>query len=511
MTPLNRPSWRRRRALTSTGVLIASGAALIMLGAAWMVADGGGQADIIGPSDLYQVEQGSFEVTIPASGELAALEQVEIRCELEGEATITEIIGEGTNVTKGDLLFRLDDEGVRERIQNIEEDVVAAENTLRNRQASFEIAKELRESSLQKSQVAVDQAELALKAWQEGEVRTAREQNELSVRTAQKDYKRLKEKHDKSIELREKNFISQDELEKDEIAMIKAEAELSRATLSKEMYEKYTYFKEKLQKESDQDQAIAEMARVRKRTDAEVRSAKDNVDAAQQTLESKQERLQKWQLQLTRCEVLAPADGMVVYGSTVNRRGWDDQPPLQVGTNLHRNQLIIVLPNTERMSAAVKVNEALSGLIEQGQPVIINTDAIPDAIIEGEVLGVSVLAEDGGWRDPNRRDYRVQIAIDDDHGLPLKPSMRVKANIHVDTVEGVLFVPVQAIHRRGRHVFVYKLNGNGYVEHAVKVDRHSELFAEVATGLEAGDQVLLVNPPAGTVTLRIEDAVNPQG
>ena len=509
MPPLNRPSRRHRRALTSTGVLVAAGATLIMIGAAWMVADGGGEAGIVGPSDLFTVEQGNFEVTVPASGELAALEQVEIRCELEGNATVIEIIDEGTNVTEGDLLFRLDDEAVRENIQNIEEDVVAAENTLLNNEASLEISEELRNSSLQKAQVTVDQAELALKAWQEGEVRTAREQNELSMRTAQKDYNRLKDKYDKSIELRAKNFISQDELEQDEISMIKAEAELSKATLAKEMYEKYTFFKDKLQKESDRDQAIAEMARVRKRTDAEVRSAKNNVGAAQQSLESKKERLEKWQIQLARCEVKAPADGMVVYGSTVNRGRWDDSPPLQVGSSLHRNQLIIVLPNTERMSADVKVNEALSGLIERGQPVILETDAIPDVIIDGEVLGVSVLAEDGGWRDPNRRDYRVQIGLDDDHGLTLKPSMRVKANIHVDTVQDVLFVPVQAIHRRGRHVFVYKLNGSGYVEHPVEVDRHSELFAEVATGLESGDQVLLVDPPAGTVTIRIEESVTP--
>ena len=505
MFPNRFPTHFFRRGLTSTGVLVASGAVLIMLGAAWMVSGGGGQADIVGPMDLYEVEAGNFDITIPASGELVALDQVEIRCELEGQATITEIIDEGSNVQEGDLLFRLDDETVLERIQGIEEDVVSTENNLRNREATFEIAKQLRDSSVQKAQVTVDQSELALKAWQEGEVRTTREQNELAVRTADKDYTRLKQKYDKALELRKKNFISQDELEQDEISMIKAESALSKATLSNEMYEKYTYFKDKLQKKSDRDQAIAEMARVQKRTDAEVRTAKDNVEAAQKTLLSKQERLEKWQTQLTRCEVTAPAAGMVVYGSTVDRRRRDDDSPLQVGSSLYRNQLIIVLPNTERMAASVKVNEALSGLIRPGQPVILNTDAIPDALIDGEVLAVSVLAEDGDWRDPGGRDYSVQIVINEGHGLVLKPSMRVRANIHIETVEGALYVPVQAIHRRGRYVFVYKLDGSGYVESPVKVDRHSELFAEIETGLEQGDQILLVEPPAGTIMRRIED------
>ncbi|MCH2134211.1 MAG: HlyD family efflux transporter periplasmic adaptor subunit [Phycisphaerales bacterium] len=507
MPPFTRLSRSARRGVTSTGVIVAAGATLIMIGAAWMVADGGGSAETIGAADLYTVEQGEFEITIPASGELAALEQFELRCELEGDASVLWIIEEGATVSEGDLLFKLDDEAVRERIQGLEEEVVSAQNIHRNREASLEIAQETRKSELQVAQVKVDQAELAMRAWEEGEVRTTREGNELAVRTAEKDYSRLKDKYEKSLQLREKDFISQDELETDEINVIKAEAKLSEATLARDMYEKYTYFKEQLQKESDRDQAIAEKTRTQKRTDATVRSAEEDVAAASKTLESKQERLTKWETQLERCIVRAPADGMVVYGSTVNRRRWDDQPPLQVGTKLYRNQLVMVLPNTERMAANVKVNEALSGRIEADQTAVLRTDAIPDAVLEGNVLNVGVMAEDGGWRDPNRRDYRVQIGLTDGHGLILKPSMRVKANIHVDTVTGVLFVPVQAIHRRGRHSFVYKLDGNGYVEHPVRVDRNSELFAEITQGLTSGDQVLLVDPPAGTVTQRLEDTV----
>lgn len=511
MTPDFTPFRHAHRGVTSSGIMLVAAATILIVGVAWMSTGSGGQPETVGANDLHVIERGEFDITIPASGELMAMDQVEIRCELEGQATITEIIEEGTTVKEGDLLFKLDDENVLEKIQGIEEDVVAAENTLRNREATYEIAKQLRDSSVQKAQVTVDQSELALKAWQEGEVRTTREQNELSVRTAEKDYNRLKEKYEKSLTLREKDFISQDELEKDEISMIKAEAELSKARLSNEMYEKYTFFKDKLQKESDRDQAIAEMTRVQKRTDAEVRTAKDNVEAAKKTLESKQERLSKWQLQLERCIVNAPAEGMVVYGSTVDRRRRDDDPPLQVGSNLYRNQLIVVLPNTERMAASVKVNEALSGLIKKGQSVVMKTDAIPDAIIDGEVLGVSVLAEDGGWRDPGGRDYSVQIVITEGHGLVLKPSMRVKANIHIETVEAALYVPVQAIHRRGRYVFVYKLEDNGYVEFPVKVNRNSELFAEIQSELVEGDQVLLVEPPAGTIMRRIEEAQTPSG
>jgi multidrug efflux pump subunit AcrA (membrane-fusion protein) len=158
------------------------------------------------------------------------------------------------------------------------------------------------------------------------------------------------------------------------------------------------------------------------------------------------------------------------------------------------------------MAADVKVNEALSGLIESGQSALIKTDAIPDVVISGTVLGVSVLAEDGGWRDPNRRDYGVEVELDENHGLALKPSMRVKVDIFVDKVVDALFVPIQAIHRRGRNVFVYLRDGDEYIEQIVDIKRNSELFVEVVEGLVAGNQVLLIDPPAGTVIRPIDGA-----
>ncbi|MDG2095130.1 MAG: hypothetical protein P8J89_07645, partial [Phycisphaerales bacterium] len=90
----------RRRGLTSTGVLVAAGATMIMLGAAWLASDGSSYSNgVVDQADLYEVELGSFDITIPASGELAALEQVEVRCELDGNNNaLVEIVNEGINV-----------------------------------------------------------------------------------------------------------------------------------------------------------------------------------------------------------------------------------------------------------------------------------------------------------------------------------------------------------------------------------------------------------------------------
>ena len=68
------------------------------------------------------------------------------------------------------------------------------------------------------------------------------------------------------------------------------------------------------------------------------------------------------------------------------------------------------------------VGEALSGRIKEGQSAVIYSDSVPGTAIPGTVLGVSVLAESGGWRDPNRRDYTVRVLLDADPelGKPLE-------------------------------------------------------------------------------------------
>jgi multidrug efflux pump subunit AcrA (membrane-fusion protein) len=497
-----------RRGSITTGILAGAGIAILAVaGAAWMLSGVDSGGSVIGTADLFQIEEGSFEITVPASGNLVAQNQVEIRNSLDGNAVIAEIVPEGTPVNAGDVLLRLDDENVRERITDAQEVLVKAEASVEADEAALEISRKSRESSMSAAAVAVDQANLALLAWREGEVVSTRNALKLAVRTATKDFNRLQDKYQKSLTLRERDFISQNDLEQDEIAMIRAEAALSKANLDQEVYGKYTFQKDELAKESAHTQATEEKYRTDKRSAAQVRSAETKLEAAQANLVSKRERLDRLRVQLTATTVIAPSSGMVVYGSTIERdRRRESESAFRVGSNVHRNQLLIVLPDTSEMAAEVKVNEALSGLIRAGQTAIVRTDALPDQVFEATVHSVGVLAEDGGWRDPNRRDYSVRVDLDDIGNFSLKPSMRCTAKILVDVVDDAQFVPVHAVHRRGRTTFVYVHNNGGFDERVVELGRSSDRYVEITDGLGGTDEVLLREPPAGSVQSRLGES-----
>jgi len=293
--------------------------------------------------------------------------------------------------------------------------------------------------------------------------------------------------------------------------MIEAEAKVKQAALDLEVYEKYTYFQDEAKKKSDLDQARAERSRVEEKFNAELVKAQADLESANFQLASAKDRLQNLETQLTYTTLTAPIDGLIVYATSIDssnggRGGGDAQPP-QVGTELKPNELVILLPDTSRMVANLKVSEALSGRIKPGQRVTLYSDALPNQPVGGSVTTVSVLAASGGWRDPNRREYTVKSALEADPSMGLKPAMRCKAEILLGRVEDALNVPVQAIFRQGPVAFVYVQDGAGFAQRQVELGRASELSIEIKKGVAAGDRILLREPKSFEITAKLDPSV----
>ncbi len=500
-----------RRAGTTVVVVAIISLATVLGTATLLVRSTSSVGDGNGAADRHVVRRGAFDITVPASGELAALKQIEIHNRLETRAVITEITEEGKLVKAGDILLRFNDEELRSKTKDAEEAVIGAQNDMDSALADLEINENNSESEVAKAQLKVELADLALKGWREGEVVTARQDLALAKQIAEMNFNRLQQRFEASERLYEKEFISLDEFKQDEIALVEAEARLKQTELDSQVYEKYTYVKERKQNESDLRQAQDELVRVQQRQDAEVSKARSNVVSKQRQLASKQDRLKKYQQQLEYCTITAPQDGLVVHATSLQnyRYMMGGGQSLQVGTELYRNQLAMVLPDTSQMVAEVKVTESLSGLIEPGQRAIVTSDALPDVVLRGEVLSIGVMAQAGGWSDPNRRDYTVKIKLTEGNDLGLKPSMRCTAEINVRRIEDSLFVPIQAVFRTGPVSYVYLPQGSGFAQRRVQLGEASELFLQILDGLTEGDVVLLREPTVGEIVARLDEEQPP--
>ena len=242
-----------------------------MSSAAVFMGGGDGSAARAAGQDEYVVERGSFEISVPASGELAALRQIEIRNRLEYRAAITELAEEGTYVKKGDLLVSFAEDEVLDKIKDGEDAVNTAEAALVAAQSKLDIRISAGESEIARAELDRALAKLALRGWEAGEVVSRRQELTLEIRTAEMDYSRLFDKFEESKELVKQQFISQDDYRTDEINMIKAKARLDQAKLDEEVYENFEHPQDEKQRQSDVEQAAAERIRVEDRLIIEIK------------------------------------------------------------------------------------------------------------------------------------------------------------------------------------------------------------------------------------------------
>ncbi len=456
-------------------------------------------------SDLAPAHRTGFEMTTNATGELEAKEQIEIRSKLETQSTIVEVVDEGTLVNKGDVLVKLNTASIQDQI---DEELVRVESSRADVEAAVNAEKiqiSENDSRLRAGQMRLDIAELALQQWRDGDVVKQRQNLTLSIEQAQRQLKRLRDRFERSEELLTEGFVSQNERDLDEIAFIDAQAKLETARLDKLVYETYQHPRDEKSKLNEVEEARAELDRIITQNEINLSSKRSTLDNRQRTFELRASKLAKLQEQLEYATIIAPSAGMVVFATSMqqNNRWGGNEGPLQIGSNVRPNDLLMVLPDTSEMIAAVRVHESLAGRIRPGLKTAVKIDAAGGSTFAGQVASIGVLAEGGGWRDPNRREYTVRIALDPTQGQGvLKPSMRAEAIITMGTIEDALTVPVQSVFNDGPVRFVYVPDGSSYRRQPVGLGRRSDVLAEITSGLQEGALVLTREPAPAEINAR---------
>lgn len=452
-------------------------------------------------ADTASVLRTSFDITTLATGELEARRQVELRSRLEQQTVIQEIVPEGTRVKSGDVLVRLNSDKIQTQydeqllqIETSKSELIAAEN-------QYNIQVNENANNLRNATLKVTLAELSLSQWLEGEVKTKREANRLALSQSKLELDRLAEKLIRSQKLQEQGFLSKDELDRDELDYIKAQSAWIKAQLDDKVYEEYQFPKDEKQKRGDLDQARSELTKVKMNAEIDLASKAANRNNRRTQLTIRENTLSKLKQQLDASVITAPSDGLVVYATSIRRNMWGGgEGPLQIGRQVFPNELLIVLPDTSEMVASVQVHESLAGDVRPGMVATVKVDAVGGKIFQGTVDSIGVLAESGGWRDPDRREYTVKIRIDVAEEIAaLKPSMRCEARLTLGRVDDAIALPVQGVFSDGPVRFVYAKSGSRYERVPIRIGRRSDTFAEILAGAEPGKVVLLRDPTPSEV------------
>lgn len=479
--------------------------------------------------EVFTVRRDNLPISVTESGDIKALNSVDISSEVEGGTTIISIVDEGTYITgedvdNGKILVELDSSEIKERLAQREISYLSSEASFIEATESLDIQKKQNESDIKGGQLKLNFALMDFKKYvgetasAEVVARVSEDPNQCvdmskilehpdlggealqELRELESDIYLKKQElaqADSTLEwtkkLYEKEYVSRSDLEADELNKNRQEVSLEKAYTAKELFVKYGFPKESEKLLSDYEEAERELERIEARARSELAQAEAKLKSSEASYRVQKEQLEKFRKQLEACTMRAPAAGQVVYSSSMLDRWMRQRRQIGIGETVRERQKIICIPDPSVMKVEIKIHEMWIDKVQAGQKVEITVAAFPDEAFGGEVLKKAPLTDPEDRFNPDLKVYTTDVKIEGTHEF-LKTGMTAKVRIIIDELKDVLIVPIQTvINQEGRKV-CYVTTGSRVQRLEVQTGEFNNDFVEIKSGLAEGDKVLL-NPP----------------
>jgi RND family efflux transporter MFP subunit len=207
-------------------------------------------------------------------------------------------------------------------------------------------------------------------------------------------------------------------------------------------------------------------------------SSQDRIKLAESALEAAERAVIEVQKQLDEAVITAPFDGVV---AVLTVKEGDIVPPPTMAA-----QAIIHLIDLTSLELSAEVDEIDIPDVKPGQKAIIEVDALPDDLIEGEVVSISSLPD----LQTGLVVYPVKIKFDVPEGLPVKAGMSATADIIIQEKSDVLLVPARVVRENEQgNTVVNVMIGKEIEERVVVTGISNGLQTEIISGLNEGEIV----------------------
>ena len=491
----------------------------------------------------FKARRDNLTVTVTESGSIKAQKSIDLKSEVEGQATIINIVPEGNYITpedvkNGKILCELDSGDLKEQLTQRQIDFTTADAGHAQAKEAYDIQVKQNESDITAAQLKV---KFALMDFQKylGETTAndiietidkaddpnddiallidinnmIQDPNNLGgegsqslndwkdkIKLASANFANARYKLEGTQELFDANYVAKIELDRDILERDSYEIQEKQANVSLSLFKLYEFPKQVQKLLSDYYESKRNLERTYAKARAQLAQVKAQLESAKARLDLQQDRLEKSKKQFAACTMRAPAPGLVVYGSsmdTMNR--YRGRGLIAPGEQVFQRQTIITLPDTSAMMAEITVHESSVDKVKKGQKATIVMDAFPDQTFTGEVIKVSSLPDQQrNWLSPDIKVYTTQVNIQGTHDF-LKPGMSARVEILVDYAPDALVVPVQVVANRGGKKICFVAEGGKNVEKEVRTGLFNDTWVQILDGLNEGQEVML-NPPRITET-----------
>ncbi|MEZ6137294.1 MAG: efflux RND transporter periplasmic adaptor subunit [Pirellulaceae bacterium] len=459
----------------------------------------------------YNVRRSDLPIVITERGFLESQEQTSLQCQVEmydyrsgsRGTIILSIVPNGSLVQKGDVLVELDSASIRDLLESESLELQSDRSMQEQVEARRTNQLTQNETSTAEAKLALELAELNLEMYideksgsfklAESEIDRQIDEARNAILESQAALKLQETEKDGIEQLFRLGYKGKSDLEQSRYAFLKSEAALASAINRLETYDAtkqqlktYTYAMEVLRLRGEVDTAKRNLRQVEVTNKSELAQVESQLFEAKERVSRQEGRVNQYQLNLDRCIIVAPHDGMVVYAQ--DERGGSS---IKAGTEVRNRQELLTLPDLSKMQVKIQVHEAVLDQVRPGLPVSVRVEAFPNESYAGIVDEVAVVPS-SNRRSVKTYDCTIKIP---QKVYRLKPGMNAVAEIHVDRIREALSLPVQAIVQRDRETWCYVDNGKGVQRCDIELGRNNDKFVEIISGINIDDRVVL-NPLA---------------
>jgi multidrug efflux pump subunit AcrA (membrane-fusion protein) len=441
-------------------------------------------------SPTVVVHRGSLAPDVEAQGYFEPQEPFDVRVRPKvyaGEFTIKQIAPNGSAVKKGDVLLEIDPETIDRQLSASENDVAAAHAALTRAETDVKIEQEQEDLALKMQTEATQRAQDEVKWFKDVDGPDILLEAEEGLKNVKAN---VDDQQDELDEL--KKMYKSDDLTTDTADIVVKRAvrnlenlkiALKIATEHADKVKSVVYPARKEQVLETAKQAEQQLASLKSaQAQSRVLHVTGIVTATANT-KAADEHLADLKADKEKLTVVAPADGVVLYGQFAGGAFQNsEERALRPEEKIAAQQVVMMFYTPGKLRLHLDLPESKFFSIHPGSAVTINPVAYPELKIEGtcdHAEPIDVSTQQGP-------QYNMTVACHD-VDAKLVPGMRANVHVHAPDSQIAILVPKSAV--ADGHVWLK--SEDGVERRDVVVGKSDDKHIEIQKGLSEGDEILV--------------------
>lgn len=453
------------------------------------------------PDRIFRVKRGEMILGVTLTGSVNAKRKHKLSMEAPWGTKLIRVVDENTHVKKGqvvaeyetyELLLRIED--LQVSLDNREKDLGIAEDELK-------ILISSNEADIRTAKDNVIAAEDAYNKYWRLEGPRDKDNQRMSVSDAQTA---MDEAEDNMKEaqntFRNTTYSTTEEEEQALVTVNSAVQKYENAVtnynsklLERKIFRRYTHPNKLKTLQNSLIQARLNLEKVEVRTKASLQQKEKQIHQIKTQIRNYRRDLERHKSYLPMMKLIAPVDGIVIYGDPDKRWG---NPEVKVGMDARRKQVIITIPDMSQLIVDVNLPEQYRTKASVGNNVIIRPDSIPNVQVKGKITTIASLPVTLiPWDKNSPKIYQTLVEFNQDSiDRRVVSGMSVQVEVVSKILPNVIFVPIEAVFEDGGNLIVYAKTDKGPEKKIVKIGEANNSYVQIKEGLQDGDEVYLYRP-----------------